>query len=218
MEQADVKSKTQVRKMRHDNSKKLFMYWNRVRGDRAAPGRDEIEPVNFQDILGDTFIVELDPQCRTFNFRLAGTRLCSAHTRELKGESFLSMWSEQDTQAVYNRVKNVINKCEPCIITYVSKASDHLTVNYEMLLLPLTLDSGDTNRILGIASPFEIPMWLGSVPLQQNKIKFTRPLETDAAKIQITAPPLAMDNPSQETADKKVGHLTLIEGGASQEI
>jgi len=85
--------------MKHAVTRTLFDYWTRLRGQRTAPDRFEIEPGDIRHILGDTFILEaIDRQ--TFNFRLAGTRLCSAYCRELKGRNLLDLWAGKDRDAL----------------------------------------------------------------------------------------------------------------------
>src|SRR4051794_24073887 len=73
----------------------LYGYWNEVRAGRLAPQRLEIEPSRIAGILSDTFMLErID--AATYQFRLAGTRLCELFGSELRGKSFLDGWSELD--------------------------------------------------------------------------------------------------------------------------
>src|SRR6185295_12220787 len=73
----------------------LFNYWDQLRAGRIAPNRLEIEPSRIADILAETFMLErID--ARTYQFRLAGTRLCELFGSELRGKNFLEGWSEQD--------------------------------------------------------------------------------------------------------------------------
>jgi hypothetical protein len=85
--------------MKHATTRTLYDYWSRLRGRRPAPERFEIEPGQIRHILGDTFILEA-VDLQTYNFRLAGTRLCSAYCRELKGRNILDLWLGKDREAV----------------------------------------------------------------------------------------------------------------------
>src|SRR5680860_1013092 len=80
--------------MRHENSRILFAYWERIRSGRQAPRREEIEPSDIRHLLGDTFILDVSGSLRTISYRLAGTRLCAAYGKELKGMGFLVPWDE----------------------------------------------------------------------------------------------------------------------------
>ena len=73
--------------MKHGVTQTLYNYWDNLRGARPAPNRSEVDPGEIRGLLGDTFILETNgPQ--DVRYRLAGTRLCSAHCRELKGRNF----------------------------------------------------------------------------------------------------------------------------------
>ena len=73
----------------------LYGYWNEVRAGRLAPQRLEIEPSQIAGILSETFMLErID--AATYQYRLAGTRLCEMFGSELRGKNFLEGWSEPD--------------------------------------------------------------------------------------------------------------------------
>ena len=58
----------------------------------AAPERTEIEPGAIRGVLADAFILALD-RGSGHPIRLAGTRLCALFGREIKGKSFLDLWT-----------------------------------------------------------------------------------------------------------------------------
>ena len=77
----------------------LYGYWNEVRAGRLAPQRLEIEPSRIAGILSETFMLErID--AGSYQYRLAGTRLCEMFGSELRGRNFLDGWSEADRQVL----------------------------------------------------------------------------------------------------------------------
>ncbi|TXM87718.1 PAS domain-containing protein, partial [Methylobacterium sp. WL122] len=70
--------------MKHPTSRMLYSYWDRLRGQRCAPERSEIEPGAIRHLLADSLILELDMPHRTATLRLAGTRVCALFGRELR--------------------------------------------------------------------------------------------------------------------------------------
>ena len=68
--------------MKFPTSRLLHAYWDRIRGERSAPERSEIEPGAIRNLLADSLILELAAAQRTATIRLAGTRLgaLSPHT------------------------------------------------------------------------------------------------------------------------------------------
>src|SRR5579863_4637673 len=86
--------------MKHAASRELYAYWEQQRGGRSAPERSDIEPGAIRQALSDTFILELADAAHGHAFRLAGTRVCALFGRELKGESFLNLWSQGSRQSI----------------------------------------------------------------------------------------------------------------------
>ncbi|QVQ35768.1 PAS domain-containing protein [Pseudochrobactrum algeriensis] len=95
--------------MKHDWTADLLTYWDRLRGTRAAPDRRDISPRALGGKLPNIFILRSDteisgateqpetadiPQAKQWQFRLAGTRLCTIYGRELRNTRFLSLWHD----------------------------------------------------------------------------------------------------------------------------
>ena len=161
-------------KMRHENSKKLFSYWNNLRGNRPAPDRREIEPSDIRELLGDTFILEVNQAFKSVSFRLAGTRLCNAYGRELKGLGFLVLWDEQDNLSIINSIRDVHSQNRACTISCIAQTLGNRFCEYEVLLLPLQNGQNAAKRIMGVASPVSHEKWIGNDPISGNRIKSVR--------------------------------------------
>ena len=73
--------------MQKQSTKTLYDYWNTLRGSRSAPDRRDLDPTKIRGALANTFILELNDNSE-FDFRLAGSHICSIYARELKGRSF----------------------------------------------------------------------------------------------------------------------------------
>ena len=206
--------------MRQETSKKIFSYWNNLRKGRPAPDRREIEPSDIRDLLGDTFILEVDPSFRTVSFRLAGTRLCSAYGRELKGVGFLGLWDEQDNMDIFNAVKQVHENLNACTISFLAETEQNKFAEFELIMLPLLNDSSKSVRILGCASPDEAPYWLGTESLVNNRVKHIRTIDQSQIETSVeslpelqNAPNLTPELHSELPDAKRVGHLLVLDGG-----
>lgn len=144
--------------MRHPSTKQLFEYWNLRRGDRAAPDRADIDPGAIRGILADTFILALD-QAAGHPFRIAGTRICAAFGRELKGESFLNLWDASSRGLVRDLTKIVGNEILGALAN-VRGTSNEGTHESELLLLPITYRGFPRARILGALTPRDPAHWV----------------------------------------------------------
>jgi hypothetical protein len=75
----------------------LYAYWNRLRGARSAPERNDVDPGAIRGVLADTFVLDFDDR-RGFPFRIAGSRANALFVKELRGLSFLELWRSADRE------------------------------------------------------------------------------------------------------------------------
>src|SRR3546814_3922323 len=66
---------TLFRSLQHPVLQRLYAYWQRQRGDRMAPARADIDPVDFRYALGWVNLAEVRTGSAHFELRVFGTRL-----------------------------------------------------------------------------------------------------------------------------------------------
>lgn len=152
--------------MKHPSSRALFAHWNERRGHRDAPERADIDPAAIRRVLGDTFVLEIDGALR-HPFRLAGTRLCALFARELKGESFVKLWQPSAQDKLRELLAVLVDEKVGVAASVTGASADDrmLTLQLELLLLPLTFHSRGEARLLGALAPIAVPYWLGAKPI-----------------------------------------------------
>jgi hypothetical protein len=159
--------------MKHSSTRELFDYWNMRRGTRAAPERSEIEPGAIRRVLADTFMLTFDP--RTGHpFRIAGTRVCAAFGRELKGVPFTEIWAGASQDSVRDVLATVATEQVGVVAGAFGRNCAGATLKLEFLVLPLAHRGGASTRILGALVPTEIPFWLGAETLGPLTLGLTR--------------------------------------------
>ena len=166
--------------MKHASSRQLYEYWDRLRSGAPAPQRTAIEPGDIRTILCDTFILE-SGQRGVHPFRLAGTRICAAFSRELRATPFLDLWSPPDRGQVSLLLGAVGGDARAAVVGLAGKTGQHRVVSFEMLLLPLIQDGPRYDRILGVLAPTELPYWLGLDPVTSLTINSARLIWPDDA-------------------------------------
>lgn len=218
--------------MKNGVTQTLYSYWDELRDGRPAPNRSEIDPGRIRGLLGDTFILETsDPH--TARYRLAGTRLCSAHCRELKGRNFLRGWDDKDREALSTLLAAITEDAAAAVVGIAGHTERDQILSLEMLLLPLNVPGEGRIRILGASTPMERPYWLGLHPIMKQSIVSLRLIWPDETPYFLTQPNtprkgvtpimprftaenMAMPpNVMPEGAERRVGHLTVYEGGKS---
>ncbi|KAB1074203.1 PAS domain-containing protein [Methylobacterium planeticum] len=150
--------------MKHPTSRLLHSYWDRLRGERAAPERAEIEPGEIRNLLADSLILELDMPGRLAHLRLAGTRVCALFGRELKGDSLPGLWGPGSADP-WRLIEIVASDTVGVVAGLQGRTAQHETIELELILLPLRHRGRTQARILGALSPTVVPHWLGLRPV-----------------------------------------------------
>ena len=210
--------------MRFESSKQLYSYWLGLKGTRKAPDRCEIEPSDIRSHLGDTFILEVNHEQKHITYRLAGTRLCSAFGKEVRGMGYLVPWQEEDNFKVLQAISGVYSDYTPCVISHLGLTEQRRFMEYETLLLPLLPVNDGTSRIFGISSPKKEAFWIGAEPIVNHTLRSIRPVvqsrENSGDKNLILSPPMQYEDFLDESTPapqgtRKFGHLVVHDGGKS---
>jgi hypothetical protein len=210
--------------MRHEGTRALFQYWNRLREDRPAPRRTEIEPADIKSLLADTFILETDARGEAV-FRLAGTRLCAMFGRELKSFAFTSLWTPKDQRVVARLIYSALHQNTVTVIDFEALSRGGRSLPMELIALPL-MGGGEGPRALGSVVAAERPFWLGADPIVECRVESLRSVDPSVEPVflrnrpSVPVPPLAAeygrsgDTPSP--SGRRVRHLVVLEGGRDE--
>lgn len=215
--------------MQHTATKTLFNYWNQLRGSRSAPERKNVDPTKIRHALSNTFILEADEK-QDFNFRLAGSHLCSAYCRELKGRPFEQLWAQKDREALNTLIKAVTQDHAVALVTYEGTTQASNKMSFETILLPLRHNGSSTNRILGSMAAQDEPYWFGAQPIIDQRITGLRLIWPDdlATKSTFLDVSTSIDenfstnedvelSPVQSSVHgfsaRRYSHLSVIDGG-----
>lgn len=216
--------------MKHPSVRELFDYWNARRGRRPVPERAEIEPGEIRRVLADTFILSFEPGAG-HPFRIAGTRVCALFSRELKGESFLDLWSIESRSDIRDLLKIVADESVGVVadVSAVSAAGASARASVgslrklgclqlELVLLPLSHHGRTDARFLGALAPSAQPAWLGTsalVDLTLGTYRYVGPALAGTPVPRVFAPKLT-DGPHIGPPAGRIRHgLVVYDGGQS---
>ena len=195
--------------MKHAGTQFLFSYWDHLRNGRSAPDRRDIDLASIRPVLADTFLLEVD-EARRFNLCLAGDRVTDLFQHDLKGQSFLDRWAEEDHAAVRRTLDSVIDGVIPALMGVNCAAAGRQPLPLEVLLLPMRNFGKTHSRILGLVTPSATPSWLGLVPVEPLRLTSLRLLGPSQVTTTAAAP-----SDRRSLAVTRVGHLRVFEGGKS---
>lgn len=209
--------------MKHRVTRELYDYWQRIRRGRAAPDRSEIEPGDIRSLLGDTFILEVVSRDE-YRYRLAGTRICAAYGREMKGKEFLSFWAGKDRDSVATLLTAIGEDSAAAVLGVTGINDRGRELAFECLLLPVAQPGHGNSRVLGSFVPMDDPYWIGIHPIMQQKVTSLRLIWRDERSTRISRgsdPSITPDvsdvfrgGPSiAHSFRRRVAHLVVYDGG-----
>lgn len=205
--------------MKHPTSRMLHSYWDRLRRERAAPERSEIEPGEIRTLLADSLILEVDMPRAAASVRLAGTHVCALFGRELRGRAFGEIWGVTDAEP-WRLVEAVALDTVGVVAGLRGTTEREEAIDLELLLLPLRHHGETQARILGALSPACVPHWLGIRPVMRLQTTSMRVLghetlghEAASGRPDAGATLRNLPEPANDTAPLRRGHLLVHRGG-----
>lgn len=213
--------------MQKTGTKTLYTYWNTLRGSRSAPDRRDLDPTRIREALANTFILELDEK-NEFSFRLAGSHLCTAYGRELKGRSFTALWHERDRDAMETMIRAVTEDHAVALVTFQGTTAINTRISFETILLPLRHNGSSHTRLLGAMTALEEPYWFGVQPVLEQRITGLRLIWPDDVPAEETVrevtanvsgePPFSIAHAAMPAtvygrSARRYAHLAVIDGG-----
>lgn len=218
--------------MQMQSTQRLYKYWNELRGTRSAPERRDVDPTKIRNALANTFILEASPDHETFNFRLAGSHICSTYCRELKNRSFIDLWHRRDKDAIETLIKAVTDDHAAALVTFNATSQHNAQLTFETLLLPLRHNGATNNRIIGSITAFDEPLWFGTQPIMEQRISGLRLIWPDDHQNEFAGQDFSTEVAADDEADvidirssfgqsakvfginaRRYAHLSVIDGG-----
>ncbi len=203
--------------MKHPTSRMLYQYWDRLRRERAAPERSEIEPGEIRNLLADSLILELDMPRSAVSVRLAGTRVCALFGRELRGHPFADIWGSAAQADPWRLVETVAVDTVGVVAGLRGVTRENEPIDLELLLLPLRHRGQTQARMLGALSPQVVPQWLGLRPVIRLEAVSLRVLDptydVDLGESGAAAGLRNLPKAANDSVAVRRGHLMVHPGG-----
>ena len=154
----------------------LYAYWNRLRGARSAPERNDVDPGAISGVLADTFVLDFDDK-RGFPFRIAGSRANAVFLKELRSLSFLELWRDADREELGSILHCVADEAQAFLIGAEAGPPGLDALDIEVILLPLRHHGLTHSRVLGGFAVRTAPTWIGFVGAGPVALTSLRALE-----------------------------------------
>jgi hypothetical protein len=190
----------------HPGSRRLYRYWEGLRGERMAARRSEIEPRDVSSILPNIGIVVRDAGGHGYRWRLAGTAICSLYRQELTGRNVLERWSTFERKVISRYLATVVDDRQPCILRYRICTSQGHLIGVEMSGFPIISARGDTHILCGIF-PFRDPALLHYETVSTLELSGARSIWTEPLPGELRHDRAGRHRPA------KLPSLTVVPGG-----
>jgi hypothetical protein len=194
--------------MRQAGTRELFDYWNRLRGERGAPERSEIDLAAIRTLLSDIFLLDVDAD-HYFPFLMSGSRVNALFCGEQKSLSFLDLWPRHEHHNLAAVLMTVIDAACPIVVCAEAKPEGYAKADLEILLLPLYRNGHAQPRILGHIAPAAKPTWLGLLAVEPLTLRSLRAID------ETVLPELGaqFSEPQRREGAEMRRHLRVFQGG-----
>jgi len=185
----------------------LFAHWDKLRGERAAPTRADIDPAKLRGFLADVFMLDAQPW-QGGRIRLAGTRICALFGHELKGQRLPDLWLESERAEVSRLVGAVTGGMHALVASLSGETAAGRELDAELLLLPVRPNAGSQCAAIGSFAAATLPSWFGIDNVVSLSTKTIRMIER-SSRPQVSFGRL----PPPERRGVVREHLVVLPGG-----
>lgn len=193
----------------HPDSRMLFRYWERIRGERSAPSRSDLDLRAVSTILARIGILERRRRPTVFSWRVAGSGIGDIWGREMTGHDLLASWKGMERHSLVSCLDAVVDSHQPFVARFSIVPEAGEAVGVELIALPVRSADSETTQVFCAALPFRDPAWLSArtprrFALGSIRIIWTEPLPGD---------PVAAQRPDSAPGRTTGAPLRLIHGG-----
>jgi hypothetical protein len=192
--------------IQHPGTRTLFSFWEKIRGEKAAPGRDDLDLRQISPIVPNLLILERDHLHQTYKWRLAGSEICQLYRQKLTSTNALAGWGSFERNSLIQLFNTVVTRLQPCLVRFHLTTDTGQMVGAELLGLPLLARNGMRFHIFGGIFPLRDISQLGYGTITYMELSAARSIWTE---------PLPGDKLVASLNHPTTAGLRLIKGGRS---
>lgn len=147
---------TDLSTVKSERVRRVYDYWNGLRGARFAPTRAEIDPAELRDLLPWVVLVDIEPRPFRVRYRLVGTQVVEVSGFDFTGRyldelEFVSLEGEFE-----NSYQRVWREKVPAYVRPFWPFDSEMKTRYDLGIFPLSDDKQTVTRALAIEGYEEI--------------------------------------------------------------
>lgn len=195
----------------HPGSRTLFRHWERIRGERSAPNRADLDFRAISGVLTSIGILERQRLPTSFRWRVAGSGVGAVWGGEVTGHDILDDWKSFERQSLIAVLDGVVDSLQPFVARFKAIPEHGDTVAVEFLALPVRA-SAETVHVLCAALPFRDAAWLDTNTARRFELASVRIIWTEP----VPGDPLAERRAEAASGRTAAQPFRLIRGGKSE--
>jgi hypothetical protein len=137
----------------HSDVQALYAYWDRKRGGRSMPSRDDIDPIEIAGLLSQIFMVDVQNEGRDLTYRLFGTGLVALFGRELTGRPVGEGQLTHVAEEARARYRAIARDRRPFFHQARLREPCNDFTDVERLILPLSPNDVRVDIMIGMVVP-----------------------------------------------------------------
>ncbi|MDO8838374.1 MAG: PAS domain-containing protein [Parvibaculum sp.] len=129
----------------------MLEYWKSVRGTRAMPRPDEMDPIKFARFMPNLLMLQVNWDPFDLTYRLLGEDIVAAHGANFRGRRVLDVDEHKQGfgSILHDFYKFVAEAGRPYAAAGSLEYMGRGAVTFEGVYMPLSIDGERTDRILG---------------------------------------------------------------------
>ena len=144
--------------------RRLFDYWQALRGERFAPSWREVDPGAIKSLLPHIIVAELEQEPFDVRFRFVGTTIVEAYGEDFMGRSLRSLEPTGGIDLWLSIYARLAETKRPCFGRY-SLSSDYVRTQYvDAGIFPLSANGETVDRTV------ELEDWSEAVALAPSAL------------------------------------------------
>jgi hypothetical protein len=147
---------------RSEKVRTLYAYWNKLRGTRLMPRRQEVDPTEIWPLLKNVFMNEWHREPDRLYYRIAGTELVAAMGFEIRGKWVSDLYQDQaDIDRTLGLYRRVVDGRIPVLGRTEGTHLRHGADAFEWVICPLSDDGDAVTHFIGLEDYVSRRRYLG---------------------------------------------------------
>ena len=154
----------QIEDCRSEKVRALHAYWNKLRGTRLMPRREEVDATEIWPLLKNVFMTEWHREPDRLYYRIAGTELVAAMGFEIRGKWLSDLYPDQaDIDRTLGLYRRVVESRIPVLGRTEGTRLRHGAEAFEWVICPLSDDGAAVTHFIGLEDYVSRRRYLGGM-------------------------------------------------------